>query len=291
MTSTHADTNPASSLHNRVALVTGASRGIGRAIARRLAAHGAAVVVTASVRSETGLRETVSLIQQAGGRASHVVTDLADDAQRTTLVRDATKAFGPIGILINNAAAISAYAPPSKIDLPARRAMLEINLHAPVDLIQQALPAMREVSWGRIINLSSEMAQQPATPYGGPAKMVHALAYYGTSKAALERYTLGLAAELEGTGITTNALSPYKIALTEGAAAIAEQVSGIHPEWLEPVEMMAEATYELISGSYNGLITHSRELLQKLKSPLHALDGRTVIGDAWTLAAVQKAGM
>ena len=284
MTNTHA----APSLNKHVALVTGASRGIGRAIARRLAAHGAAVVVTSSVRSDAGLHETVALIQQTGGRAAYVVADLADDAQRVTLVRDAEKHFGPIGILINNAAAISAYAPPSKIDLPARRAMMEINLHAPVDLIQQALPAMRDAGWGRIINLSSEMAQQPAPPYAGSAKMVYALAYYGVSKAALERYTLGLAAEFDGSGITANALSPYKIAVTEGAADIAKQIAAIHPDWLEPLEMMAEAAIQLIIGPHNGVITHSRALLQKLTCPLHALDGRTVIGDGWTLATIGK---
>ena len=162
--------------------------------------------------------------------------------------------------------------------------MFEINLHAPVDLIQQALPAMRETGWGRVINLSSEMAQQSAPPYAGPAKMVHALVYYGVSKAALERYTLGLAAELDGSGITANTLSPYKIAVTEGAAEIAKQIALAHPDWLEPVEMMAEAAYQLISGPHNGVITHSRALVQKLQSPLHALDGRTVIGDGWTLA-------
>jgi NAD(P)-dependent dehydrogenase (short-subunit alcohol dehydrogenase family) len=273
-------------LHSRIALVTGASRGIGRAIARRLAAHGAAVIVTASPRSVDGLRETVALTEQAGGRAALVEADLADEVARATLVDRATDKFGAIDILINNAAAISAYAPPSRIDLPARRAMFEINFQAPVDLIQQALPAMRAQGWGRIVNLSSEMAQQPQPPYEGPARMIHALALYGTSKAALERYTLGLAAELAGSGINANALSPYKIAVTEGAADIAKQMAATRPDWLEPVEMMAEAAYLLISGTYNGLITHSRELLQSLGSPLHALDGATVIGDGWTPALV-----
>ncbi len=130
-------------LRNRVALVTGASRGIGRAIAQRLAAHGAAVVASASSRSGDGLRQTVALIEQSGGRAAFVETDLADDATRATLVARAAEPFGAIDILINNAAGISSYAPPSKMDLSARRAMFELNLHAPMDLIQQALPSMR----------------------------------------------------------------------------------------------------------------------------------------------------
>jgi NAD(P)-dependent dehydrogenase (short-subunit alcohol dehydrogenase family) len=273
-------------LQSRIALVTGASRGIGRAIARRLAAQGAAVVVTASSRSADGLRETVALIEQAGGRAALLEADLADEVARSTLIARAAEQFGAIDILVNNAAAISAYAPPSKIDLLARRAMFEINFQAPVDLIQQALPAMRAQGWGRIVNFSSEMAQQPALPYDGSAKMIHALALYGASKAALERYTLGLAAELAGSGVNSNTLSPYKIAVTEGAADIAKQMAATHPDWLEPVEMMAEAAVLLITGAHNGVITHSRALLQSLRAPLHGLDGKTVIGDGWTLALV-----
>ena len=275
-------------LRSRTALVTGASRGIGRAIARRLAAHGAAVVVSASSRSLDGLRETVALITQAGGRAALIEADLADEAMRASLVSRAAEKFGAIDILVNNAAAISAYAPPSKIDLPARRAMFEINFHAPVDLMQQALPAMRAQGWGRIVNLSSEMAQQPAPPYEGPARMIHALALYGASKTALERTSAGLAAELDGSCVQVSVLSPYKIAVTEGAAAIAKQMSALHPGWLEPVEMMAEAAWLLIAGDHNGRITHSRALLQLTGSPLHALDGKTVIGDGWTLASVKQ---
>ena len=269
-------------LVGRVALVTGASRGIGRAIARRLAAHGAAVAVTASPRSEAGLRETCALIESAGGRAVASVADLVDEAARATLVQQAATQLGPVGILVNNAAAISAYAPPSKIDLPARRAMFEINFHAPVDLVQQALPAMRAGGWGRVLNISSEMVRQPPIPYPGPVKFVHALAAYGASKAALERYTAGLAAELHGSGICVNALAPYKIARSESAETVAAQAAQAHPDWVESVEMMAEAAYLLIAGSHSGWLAVSRDVLQRLQAPLHALDGVRVIGDAHT---------
>src|SRR5882757_9606433 len=112
-----------SDLQGRVALVTGASRGIGRAIARRLAAHGAAVAVTASGRSQEGLRETCALIERAGGLAVFLVADLADEQARAGLVQQAAALLGPVDILVNNAATITAYAPPGKIDLPARRGM------------------------------------------------------------------------------------------------------------------------------------------------------------------------
>lgn len=272
-----------SELKGRVALVTGASRGIGRAIARRLAAHGVLVAVSSSPRSLEGLEETCALIRQAGGVAVALPADLASESQRAGLVAEAAAQLGPVGILVNNAAAITAYAPPGKIDLAARRGMFEVNFQAPVDLIQQALPAMRSGSWGRILNITSEMAAQPPIPYPGPAKLVHGLALYGASKAALDRYTLGLAAELHGSGILANALAPYKIARSESAEAVARQAALAHPDWVEPLEMMAEAAWLLLSGSLSGLVVKSRDVLRLLQAPLHALDGVSVIGDATTL--------
>lgn len=272
-----------SELKGRVALVTGASRGIGRAIARRLAAHGVLVAVSSSPRSLEGLEETCALIRQAGGVAAALPADLASESQRAGLVAEAAAQLGPAGILVNNAAAITAYAPPGKIDLAARRGMFEVNFQAPVDLIQQALPAMRSGSWGRILNITSEMAAQPPIPYPGPAKLVHGLALYGASKAALDRYTLGLAAELHGSGILANALAPYKIARSESAEAVARQAALAHPDWVEPLEMMAEAAWLLLSGSLSGLVVKSRDVLRLLQAPLHALDGVSVIGDATTL--------
>jgi NAD(P)-dependent dehydrogenase (short-subunit alcohol dehydrogenase family) len=273
----------APTLTGRVALVTGASRGIGRAIAQRLAAHGATLVVTASERSEADLHETCARIRAAGGRAEPLLADLADEAQRSDLVERARAQCGDIDILINNAAAITAYAPPSRIDLAARQAMFAINVDAPIDLIQQALPVMRKRAWGRIINISSDTVRQPPLPYPGPAKFVHALTAYGASKAALDRYTLGLAAELHNSGICVNALLPYRIARTEGAAAVAERMQATHPDWIEPVESMAEAAYQLITTGCTGTLAISRELLHRLQAPVLALDGESPLGDAATL--------
>ncbi|MEI9982083.1 MAG: SDR family NAD(P)-dependent oxidoreductase [Aliidongia sp.] len=271
-------------LAGRIALVTGASRGIGCAIARRLAAEGAAVVLTATSRSTEGLRLAQAAIEQAGGRAAWVEADLADPAARADLIARAAACFGPIDILVNNAAAITAYAPPSKIDLAARQALFEINLQAPIDLIQQALPTMHAQGWGRILNITSEIVHQPPIPYPGPAKFIHALALYAASKAALDRFTTGLAAELHGTGIHANALAPYRIARSESAEAVAQQMAQTHPDWIESVEMMAEAAFLLIAGRFTGLVAKSRDVLQMTQQPLHALDGKTVLGDALTLA-------
>ncbi len=264
----------------RVALVTGASRGIGRAVAQRLAAQGLRVVVTASERSQAGLDQTCELIRDAGGRVASLCCELMDASARATLITRASEAFGAVDVLINNAAGISAYAPPSKIDLAARSAMLELNLQAPIDLIQQALPAMKHRGWGRIVNIGSEMARQPPTPYPGPAKLVHALAYYGVSKVALNRYTEALAAELHGSGICANVVLPYKIVSTDGAADVVRQAAATHPDWIEPVEVMAEAVWLCVHGTVNGRVAVSRELLQQAQAPVYALDGMTVLGDA-----------
>ncbi|MDP3856414.1 MAG: SDR family NAD(P)-dependent oxidoreductase [Stagnimonas sp.] len=278
----------AQTLAGRVALVTGASRGIGRAIALRLAAHGAAVALTASPRSREGLEASRVAIEGLGGRAALFTADLADAEARSTLVAQAEAALGPVDILVNNAAAIPAYAPPSKMPLAARQTLFEINLQAPIDLIQQALPGMRARGWGRILNLSSDMTRQPPIPYPGPAKFVHMLALYGASKAALDRYTLGLAAELHGSGIHVNSLLPYKIARSESAEDIARQTFAAHPDWIESVELMAEAAYLLIAGRHSGEIAVSRELLARAQQPLHALDGETVIGDALSLVTFEN---
>jgi NAD(P)-dependent dehydrogenase (short-subunit alcohol dehydrogenase family) len=271
------------SLADRVALVTGASRGIGRAIALRLAAHGATVVVTSSPRSLPALESTRSAIEASGGRAAALAADLADPSARRQLVDGAQQAFGGVDVLVNNAAGISAYAPPSRIDAQARRAMFELNFEAPVDLIQSLLPGMRTRGYGRIVNIGSEMARQPPIPYPGPAKFVHALTLYGCTKAALERYTQGLAAELHGSGIGINLVSPYKIARSESAEAVAQQAQEAHPDWIEPVEMMAEAVYRLTTSSLTGWSGSSRALLQWLQAPLLGLDGVSVLGDALTL--------
>ncbi|ROH92100.1 SDR family NAD(P)-dependent oxidoreductase [Stagnimonas aquatica] len=273
----------AQTLAGRVALVTGASRGIGRAIALRLSAHGAAVALAASPRSQAALEGVREAILAHGGRAAVLAADLADETARAGLVAQAEAALGPVDILINNAAGISAYAPPSKIDLAARRAMFELNLQAPIDLIQQALPGMRVRRWGRIVNLSSDTSAAPAIPYAGDARFVHALALYGASKAALDRYSTGLAAELHGSGVQVNALLPYKIARSESAEQIARQTAATRPDWVEPLELMAEAAYLLVAGAHQGEIAVSRALLQRCQQPLHALDGETVIGDARSL--------
>jgi len=276
------------SCEGRVALLTGSSRGIGRAIARRLAAEGASVVLSASRLGSHGdlegtLEEAVAEIRAAGGRAAPVVANLASEAERGDLVVRAEEAFGPLDILVNNAA-MSAWAMPSQSKLEDRRKMLEVNLQAPVDLAQQALPGMRQRGRGWILNISSDTACQPPVPYRDTPEAAHVIVAYGATKAALNRYTEGLAHEVAGEGVFVNALAPVSIVLTQEAARFAGHIARSNPDMVEPVEVVVEAALELLTQRHVGRIARSRSLLHSLGRPVRGLDGDRVIGDAFLTA-------
>lgn len=276
-------------LNDKTALVTGASRGIGAAIAQRLASEGAAVVVTASQLGpkpnyEGSLEDTVAGIERAGGRAAAVACDLGQGDARANLVQEAREAIGaPIDILVNNAAAAS-FEPASRTSLEARRWTFEVNFHAPMDLIQQVLPSMRERGRGWILNISSATSSQPVIPYTTPRAMIDALTIYGASKAALERATTGLACELSGSGICANSLAPTAMVLTQDAMAFAGALAETHPEQVESIETMVEAALALCHGSLTGLSVLSRDLLHILQRPVRSLHGGEPISDAFTVS-------
>lgn len=274
----------------RVALVTGASRGIGRAIAQRLAAEGAAVVLSASRAGAHGelegtLDEAVAAICASGGRAASALADLAVEAERADLVARAETHFGPIDLLVNNAA-MSRFALPSQSTLRHRRAMLEVNLQAPVDLAQRALPGMRARGRGWILNVSSSSAVQPRLPYPDAPETTHAITAYGASKAALDRYSQGLAHEVAKDGVFVNAMAPVAIVLTQGAEAFVGPLARRRPDLVEPVEVTVEAALELLTGRHVGRVVNSRELLHEVGRPVHSLDGRQVLGDALLAADI-----
>ncbi len=276
-------------LTGKVALVTGASRGIGRAIARRFAAEGASVVVNAS-RSGAhgqlggGLDETVELIEHAGGRSAALVCDLSDRAAREGLIERAAAHFGVIDILVNNAAR-GDFVLPSRATRHQLEAMFDLNVNVPVELLQQALPGMRDRGEGWCLNISSRTAEQGEPPYPDSKIAAHVIGAYGASKAALNRYTEALAHELAAEQVYVNAMAPSNIVLTtlsDEVLAIAER----RPDMVEPVEMMAEAALLLCTGSHVGRVVYSRDILFENNRPLRSLDGRTVIGDAFTTDAV-----
>jgi len=275
------------SLTGRVALVTGASRGIGHAIALRFAAEGAAVVVNASRAGAHGrwkgtLEGTVDAIQANGGKAAAVVCDLLDPEAREGLVERASAFFGPVDLLVNNAAA-GVMKLPSQATRADRNRMHELNLNAPVDLAQQAIPGMKRQGAGWILNITSATARQPSVPYRDSRMAALVIGPYGATKAALDRYTVALAHELCGDGIFVNAMGPTSIVLTSGAEYVRD-IARKNPDWVEPVEMMAEGALELCTGRHVGRVVFSRDILHETARPVRSLDGKTVLGDAFLLA-------
>ena len=185
-------------LKGRVALVTGAGRGIGRATALALAATGATVVATA--RSVDELDAVVAEIREAGGKAAALTCDLSDRSQSTELVERAVLLFGPIDILVNNAGIGSSADPRPLADF--RDAFwdltLELNLTAPYLLSKAVLPHMRSQGWGRIITVASINGRMPS-PHSGA---------YVASKHGVIGLMRTLALEHAAEGITVNCVCP-----------------------------------------------------------------------------------
>ncbi len=273
-------------LRGRNVLVTGASRGIGAAVAVRFAAAGASIAVTArtldalpDAKLPGSLRETVAAVEAVGGRAVPIAASLDDPDQRAGIVAAAQDALGPIDILVNNAA-IALYRPAEELTRSRVRLQMELDFHAPVELAQAVLPGMRERQCGWILNISSVLARHPGEPpYPGLAPMVKIGWSYGAAKAALERFTTGLAAELYDDGIAVNALLPAGGVRTAGFDVIVG-TDAPRAGLLEPVEQMAEAALALCSGDprvLTGRIAVSGTLLAELERPVRTLDGLALL--------------
>ena len=259
--------NPDGPLKGRNALVTGASRGIGEAIGARLAMEGANVVVSART-AEDGesrlpgtLHETVDRIRRAGGQATFIKADLAQASERERLIEEAVAAYGPVDILVNNAA-ITYFIPVAEFPEKRFKLMMEVQVYAPFHLAQLVLPSMRERKQGWIVNISSGAGIHPKMPYnrrgGGTV--------YGMCKAALERFTTGLASEVYDDNIAVNVVSPGLVD-TPGVAVhglINEQTK----DRVQPIEYIAEAVYRLASGdprTMTGRIEYAAPFLEGLK--------------------------
>src|SRR5205085_2032445 len=227
---------------DRRALVTGASRGIGAAVAERLAAEGAAVAITARTLEKHknlagSLQETAARLEKHGATVTTIVANLADEADRQRIVPEAVEGLGgPIEILVNNAAG-AIYQPLADFPLRRRKLIFDLNIHAPLDLAQAVIPAMREAGEGWIVNLSSATARLGQ----GSSTM----AVYGASKAALNRLTDALAAELRSTGIRVNSVEPRAAVKTQGAEEMVGELLRRQPDLLESMEEMVEAVVAL----------------------------------------------
>src|ERR1700704_4629684 len=198
-------------LTDKVVIVTGASRGIGEAIARRFAADGASVAVSARTVNEGdhpllpgSISGPVQSIIDAGGRAIAVPADLARKDDRARLVETVERELGPIDVLVNNAA-VTYFEPVADFDERHFQLMVEVLVRAPFELAQRVLPGMRARRRGWICNISSRAAIHP---HGPPYAARPGSTVYGLCKAALERFSSGLAAEVYADNIAVNALSP-----------------------------------------------------------------------------------
>jgi NAD(P)-dependent dehydrogenase (short-subunit alcohol dehydrogenase family) len=274
----------------KVAFVTGSSRGIGRAIARRLAAEGALVVLSASRLGAHGdlkgtLEEATTEINKAGGKAAAVIADLSDAQARSDLIARASEPFGPVDILVNNAAGARMKLP-SQATLEDRSFMYDLNVNAPVDLAQQVIPSMRERGEGWILNISSATSYQPSLPYRDSKTEALIIGPYGATKAALDRYTVALAHEVAEHGIWVNAMAPTAIVLTQSADYVRD-IGRRNPDMVEPIEMMAEAALELCTGRHVGRVTYSRDIVHATGRSVRSLDGKTVLGDAFMKADLE----
>lgn len=181
---------------NQVILITGGGRGLGRAFALALAQTGAQVAVTA--RSESELAQTVTSIEQAGGRALALPADVTDQHAVARVVVATESQLGPIDVLINNAGRFRALGPAVQVDPDDWWCEVEINLRGPFLCTRAVLPGMMARRHGRIINIAS----------GAGLEGIEAISAYGVSKTALIRLTETLAIETQPYGITVLAVGP-----------------------------------------------------------------------------------
>jgi 3-oxoacyl-[acyl-carrier protein] reductase len=197
-------------LEGRVALVTGAARNIGRAIALTLAAGGAKVMATALTNRE-GLDETVAMVRAAGGEAEAMLADVTAEPSVAALVEAAVLRFGGLDILVNNAAVRKEVAF-RDLTLEAFRAVTSVALEGPFLVSRAALPALERSDAAAIVNIGG------LTAYAGARDRAHVIA----AKAGLDGLTKAMAHDLAASGITVNLVSPGLIETQRGGASAQE---------------------------------------------------------------------
>ena len=258
-------------LDGRVAIVTGSSRGIGEEIAKLFAREGARVVCAARTLNEGdhrmlsgSLAGTVKQIKDAGGQALAVAVDVSNEADCQKLVRAAQDAFGTVDILVNDAA-LTYYKPIVDYNVKHWVKAFAVNVHAPFMLSQLVLPGMIKQRRGAIVNISSGAAIGPGRTPFMDARPVNGGTMYGATKAALERFTQGLAQEVAGHNIAVTAVSPSLVVPTPGTV-YHRLVTGIGDPKGEPPQLMARAALLLASepaDKINGRVTYSQQILSE----------------------------
>jgi 3-oxoacyl-[acyl-carrier protein] reductase len=271
-------------LNGRVAIVTGASRGIGRAIAQRLASAGATVVIAARSLERSSnelagtLHDTADLIAKAGGKAVQIACDVENAESRARLIVETMAKAGRVDVLVNNAGRaihekLDTFTPDKALS------QTEQYLLSPFDFARLVLPHMRRQGAGWIVNLGSSSATAPEGPPYDDYLTHGGAALYAALKAAVHRMTVNLAAELLSDNISVNTVSPVGAILTPGVDALGVIKPGMEAV-LEPVEHIAEATLALVEPeprSLTGQTVFSYIYLDKIGRPTRSLDGTSIL--------------
>jgi 3-oxoacyl-[acyl-carrier protein] reductase len=226
------------SLKNRVALVTGGSRGIGRAVAISLADAGASVAVNYRERA-TEARNVVEAIRGAGGRAMDVAADVSKAADVAGMIAAVERALGPVDVLVNNAG-IGLVRGVDDLTEDDFDRTIAVNLKSVFLCTQAVVPGMRVRKWGRIVNISSGAARGA----GGVGP------HYNASKAGMEGMTRGYAARLVKEGITVNAVAPSLIETDMVRSGLAASPARIPLGRFGTSEECAQAVLMVIANAY-----------------------------------------
>jgi citronellol/citronellal dehydrogenase len=250
----------------KVALVTGGSRGLGKAIAQRFAAEGASVAITARTmdpdpKYQGSLRQTRDEINGAGGTCIAVQADLSSSEDREKLFADVVEQIGSPDILVNNAA-VTFLRPLEGFPEKRARLMVEMHVIAPLHLTQLAIPAMRERGRGWVLNLTSVGGDLPDGPPFSEFDTDAGFGMYGTVKAGMNRLTKSLAAELYGDGIAVNAAAPSNPVATPGAGTL-----DLAKTDTEDIELIVETAVRLCTGDPKTLtarIAHTQPFLREV---------------------------